>query len=276
MGRMLRRLWDRTGHVFMASCSAEAALFTPCGGGLTFAELVATLPGDLSWLVPVVCGNDLYKRGKIPSFDEALLAAVDDLCRRMQEKAACVCAVFGGSSSLWQYAHNLSPDAARRYDAHVERLRARFEERGVPSVTGAVELSGVILGDKIGHVSIESEELVFTAFETWVAWCVGNCATSDGSGGCPAAAVEPVVDQGKAVPPAPPVLPAGWSAVWARDHRQYWFLHQNSGRTWDLADVELVDVASARGCIVDLSNDPLGRGGFGVVRRAELAHSGGA
>ena len=62
MSRMLLDIWQRTGRVFMAVCAGGSALTSPCGGGLLYSKLLAEVPGRVRWLIPVVCGNDLYKR----------------------------------------------------------------------------------------------------------------------------------------------------------------------------------------------------------------------
>jgi hypothetical protein len=57
------------------------------------------------------------------------------------------------------------------YDSHVRQLKESFEACCVPAISGADELVGVVLGDRIGHISVQSEEIVFDAFVFWVCQC---------------------------------------------------------------------------------------------------------
>ena len=117
--------------VFMASCAGGSALAWPSGNGLLYTQLLAELPAGLQWLVPVVCGNDLYHRGRILEADASVLAAVDGFCVAAKAKAPQVFAVVGGSSAVWRYNRTLSHADAQRFDAEVVRLRARFHVWGV-------------------------------------------------------------------------------------------------------------------------------------------------
>eukprot|EP00973_Karenia_brevis_P017875 2455195-Karenia_brevis.AAC.1 len=80
MSRMLRHLWEKTGKVFMACCAGGSALTRPSSSGLLFSQLLAEVPRGLRWLIPVICGNDLYGNGGIEEFDAAWLDAADELC----------------------------------------------------------------------------------------------------------------------------------------------------------------------------------------------------
>ena len=76
MGRMLLHLWEQTGCVYMAVCAGGSALSRPSGGGLRYAQLLAELPSGLEVIIPVICGNDCYKKGKIVAFDNQWLVDV--------------------------------------------------------------------------------------------------------------------------------------------------------------------------------------------------------
>ena len=49
------------------------------------------------------------------------------------------------------------------------------------STTGASVLTGIILGDRIGYVSSESEDIVFDGWEVWAARCIGGRVVPDGA-----------------------------------------------------------------------------------------------
>ena len=80
MGRMLLHLFTKTGRVYMAVCAGGSALSSPSGGGLRYSQLLAELPSGLEIIIPVICGNDCYKKGKIVAFDNAWLVDVAELC----------------------------------------------------------------------------------------------------------------------------------------------------------------------------------------------------
>ena len=94
---------------------------------------------------------------------------------------------------------------ATRFDQHVKTLLSRFKSCGITAISGATELAGVVLGDKIGHVSRRSESIVFAAFAEWA--CLGEPHWS---------VAEPVSVVVPPPPPPPPVLPEGWCAHWRR------------------------------------------------------------
>ena len=103
MSRMLLNLWQRTGRVFMAVCAGGSALTKPCGGGLLYSQLLKEVPGRVRWLIPVVCGNDFYKRKRIVEFDPAWQVALEELCTLAKEKAQYTQFILGASAKTWKY-----------------------------------------------------------------------------------------------------------------------------------------------------------------------------
>ena len=130
--------------------------------------MLAELPSGLEIIIPVICGNDCYKKGKIVAFDNAWLVDVEELCELAAKKASRCFAVVGGSAAIWKYEESLSVDQCLLFNGNVQRLRDGFAAKNVESISGAIELQGIQLGDKIGHVSDASERIVFDAFVTWV------------------------------------------------------------------------------------------------------------
>ena len=109
--------------------------------------------------------------------------AVTELSRLVNNKAYKCYAVIGESAETWQYNRKMSVAQCSLYDDHVERSRKGFEACGIPAITGAEELRGLKLGDSIGHVSLESESVVFAACVSWIiqarSWHgLGLCARS--------------------------------------------------------------------------------------------------
>jgi len=90
-----------------------------------------------------------------------------ELCELAAKKASRCFVVIGGSAVIWKYNDRLSVDQCLLFDGHVQRLRDGFEIKNVQSITGAIELQGLVLGDNIGHVSSVSEPQVFDAFVSW-------------------------------------------------------------------------------------------------------------
>ena len=87
----------------------------------------------------------------------------------MTAKKATRCfAAVGGSSATWKYDDSFSVEQCLLFNTNVQRLRDGFKAKNVESISGASELQGIQLGDKIGHVSSASESIVFDAFVNWV------------------------------------------------------------------------------------------------------------
>ena len=164
---MLLNLSKQTGLVYMAVCAGGSALSSPSGGGLRYSQLLAELPSGLEIITPVICVNDCYKKGKIVAFDNAWLVDVAELCELAAKKASRCFAVVGGSAATWKYEDRLSVEQCLLFNANVQRLREGFAAKNVESISGAIELQGIQLGDPIGHVSDASEDIVFDAFVAW-------------------------------------------------------------------------------------------------------------
>ena len=55
----------------------------------------------------------------------------------------------------------------------MQRLREEFEAKNIQSISGASELQGLELGDKIGNASSASDYNVFDAYVAWAIQCHG-------------------------------------------------------------------------------------------------------
>ena len=164
---LLQSLWERTGYVFTAYCCGGAALVKPMGSGARFADMLSLVPYGLEVILPIVCGNDFLGGGGwyVHKYDLELDKAVEELCVEMKAKSRRQFAVGGGSSSTWNYSH--PEDVNRRYDDNADRLVAAFEACGVRACTGAHELVGMKIVDKIRHVGFQSYNVVEAAFFRW-------------------------------------------------------------------------------------------------------------
>ena len=141
----------------------------------------------------------------------------------MQSKASASFAVVGGSSNVWGYNTCMSEDKRRLYDQHAARLAWTFRERGVRSTTGAVELEGIQTVDRIGHVSTQSQQIVFAAYETWVQRALESLPPPP-----------PTTPPQEVLPPAPPQMLSGWEAIWDASFECFGFYHKETGfATWD-------------------------------------------
>ena len=126
----------------MAVCAGGSALHSPSGGGLLYSQLLAEVPAGLRWLIPVIGGNDFYKKGHIVDFQDHWLAAVEELSCLATAKAESVLAVVGFSSKVWQYGKHMSRSQCELYDSHVRQLKESFEACCVPAISGADEFVG--------------------------------------------------------------------------------------------------------------------------------------
>ena len=168
-------------------CAGGSALTNPCGGGLLYSELLKEVPGRVRWLIPVVCGNDFYKRRRIVEFDPAWQVALEELCTLAKEKAQYTQFILGASAKTWKYTTWMSQEQWALYDSHVQKLCSVVESCGCVACTGAAELGmlgGLVIGDSIGHVSVRSEGLLFDSFCAWVInvvlWVEGLGAVDEG------------------------------------------------------------------------------------------------
>ena len=141
----------------------------------------------MRWLIPVVCGNDFYKRRRIVEFDPAWKDAVVEFCALATEKAQYTQFVLGAPAKTWKYTTWMSQEQCALYDSHVEKLVSVAKSCGCVAISGAAELGllgGLVIGDSIGHVSVRSEGLLFDSFCAWVInvilWVEGLGAVDEG------------------------------------------------------------------------------------------------
>jgi hypothetical protein len=140
---------------------------------LRYSQLLAELPSGLEVIIPVICGNDFYTKGRICVFDEVWSVDAAELCDLAVKKASRCFPVVGGSAATWKYDERLPVDQCLLFDAHVQRLREVLEGKNIQFISGANELQGLELGDKMGHYSSASEHIVFDACVSWVTQCHG-------------------------------------------------------------------------------------------------------
>ncbi len=65
---MLEYIYKTTGKVSMGVCKGGSAVATPCCGGALFIDMLQALPDHFDIVVPVICGNDLYKSKRIVEY----------------------------------------------------------------------------------------------------------------------------------------------------------------------------------------------------------------
>ena len=107
MPRMLEHLYATTGKVFMALCKGGSALASPTCGGALFLDMLTALPDNLDIVVPVICGNDLYKSKRIVEYDAAWSTAILAFTNKLREKSKQSLVMFGASSATWNYTSSL-------------------------------------------------------------------------------------------------------------------------------------------------------------------------
>ena len=121
----------------------------------------------VKYILCVSGGNDLYYpawRGEYPA---ALNGGALALGLALREAAEFSMVVLGGGSGLWGYDTHGDWDSSL-YDSFVLRCLAMFVY-GVDAVrSGCVELRGIRVCDRIGHVHEDSQDMLTTAFVEWV------------------------------------------------------------------------------------------------------------
>ena len=180
--RLLAQIRKESGLTMMAVCSGGAALSKPGDQGALFSELLERVPDDLQILIAVICGNDWYAQRNIRVLDTAVLEAGTSLCAAMSAKSECQLAIVGMSAATWSYEAWMSEEDAAQYDRNAAELAQHFLANGMWAVRGVEDLRGIVAADSIGHVSDESEGIVFEAYQRWVRLCMfcSGEAPSDG------------------------------------------------------------------------------------------------
>ena len=179
---------------------------TPCRGAATFDEtLDHVLPG-VPLVVSIVCGNDYYAQ-KVKPVTHHMEQAIAHYCSRVSKLARVHLAVTGMPSDVWDYQSWMTSTSWQQYDSNSAAFRALFEKNGAVSITGAAELRGIHLADRIGHIHVDSEAVVTAAYISWVRRAN--------------AALPPP-------PPPPPPAPAvefPWSAHWSPQRQRHYFVY---------------------------------------------------
>jgi len=199
-----------------AVCSAGAGFEAGSGSAATFAELLHCVPRTCRFIVPIICGNDWYD-GFVRPLRASALDAARSFCEKLVEREVCSLSVLGMSSAVWGYDKWMAPLSARRFDEHAAAMAELFGSFGLGSCTGAAELAGLKLADRIGHVHWDGKAVVFGAIKAWVSECMLLLARP------PA----PVVADGRGLgvgsAPEPPSVPHWWQAVWYSDSNKFYF-----------------------------------------------------
>ena len=68
--------------------------------------------------------------------------------------------VYGGSSRTWGYVSKLGAEAAHAYDAAVEQVLKYCAQQRYLCLTSSEGLRGIVTVDRIGHVSVDSLDLL--------------------------------------------------------------------------------------------------------------------
>ena len=172
--RLLEKIRQQTGLTMMAVCSGGGALHDVGRYSARFDELLARVPDNLRVIVGVICGNDWYAKKNIKPLDNSVKTAAAELCEAMKMKSQNQLAVVGMSAATWCYDGWMSAVDQQQYDMNAADLVGVFRSHGVCAVRGVDELQDIKVADGIGHVSTDSESVVFEAYSKWLQLCLAR------------------------------------------------------------------------------------------------------
>ena len=172
--RVLAQIRRETGLTFMAVCAGGAVLFSRGRKEVEFSQLMERVPDNVSAVIAIVCGNDWYAQQNVRSLDAAVKTSGATLCEAMKAKSLHQLAIVGMSAATWKYDAWMSEKDVCQYDANAADLVAHFMDCGVMAVRGDDALRDICVKDGIGHVSVDSEDIVFDAYAWWVQLCLSR------------------------------------------------------------------------------------------------------
>ena len=166
----LKKQYELTGEVYMAIYAGGSALKYPTKAGSYYAELLQYVPKcGLDFLLIYCSGNDLYSWDQVRRWDDDWLTEADLLCETGKDFAKHVMFGFGASSLAWKYNETIGIfSSCKRYDDSVAYLVEELKGKGHRAFSGAKQLEGVVLGDRIGHISTASRQQLYSAITLWL------------------------------------------------------------------------------------------------------------
>ena len=117
-------------------------------------NLLNYVPNSVEIIVAIVFGNDWYSLSKRVSNN--ICEAAKTFAEALKNKAQNALAVIGGSANLWRYDKTMSIQDQNCFDFNSQRIENCFNEQGVSTCSGALQLAGIEFVDSIGHVHISS------------------------------------------------------------------------------------------------------------------------
>ena len=120
-------------------------------------------------LVTVAMGNDYYdsyRTGREYGTGE-IDALVDRYAVAVRGVANYNVVVIGGSCDVWGFGRWMDGMFLELYERHRDKFMARFGYHGFKTYTGAQELRGISVADRIGHLDVSSWQILFRAYVVW-------------------------------------------------------------------------------------------------------------
>ena len=183
VGHLLQHMYDTTGQ--RCAVVAQGSMsFVASSWEMSYQYVLQRIKEFFSapkFMVRVSMGNDLYPPHRnMRVYEAPLREALQLLLRMATEYCSEQRFVFGGSSEVWQYSQYFSPEACSEYDRMCAMVRSCFHSQrgmypGVSVINGDALLKGVVLTDRIGHISQLSMGQLRCFFRVLAKWGMAGC-----------------------------------------------------------------------------------------------------
>ena len=169
VAEILFQVWKATNMKCLAVVSGGASF-----GKSSYEQMLGSMRRNFApprFVVWISMGNDLYPLGYDHIRQSYLYERTTKLLNMASRWAPENRMVFGGSSTVWGYVDKFSPSVCSFYDTKCIMVREYLRTRGEHScITGASIFQGMVLKDRIGHVSAESMPILIEGFRILTRW----------------------------------------------------------------------------------------------------------
>ena len=177
---VIHKVFKNTGIVCMLvmvpgmtiSPSRDPALGYMPATYLDILKIVSMRMPFLKYLLCISGGNDAYRHvygdWRNVDFRESITQPAEDLAKFMRATYPHSAMIIGGSASVWGYLEDryATVSHGKLYDEVVEHV-VRAMDPYVSTATGATELHGIRVRDRIGHIHHDSKEVFIAAVVHW-------------------------------------------------------------------------------------------------------------
>ena len=180
VAEILFQVWKATNMKCLAVVSGGASF-----GKFSYEQMFATIRRNFAaprFVVWISMGNDLYPLDIEHIPQSHLYERTTKLLNMASRWAPENRMVFGGSSTVWGYVDKFSPSVCSFYDTKCIMVREYLRTRGEHScITGALIFQGMVLKDRIGHVSAESMPILIEGFRILTRWGMAQISMGYGT-----------------------------------------------------------------------------------------------